>query len=172
MLQKFYSFCMRFLQISSLILFGILAVSSFLGTATIENPYEYIIQLKFDNPLLNLLFLCCFLAIFFGLETFFSHRKQGPQILLILTCLWIFGACLLWICFSKNGPIADGASVYYAARQFAADDFSPVSHRDSYFSVYPFQFGLAFFYEMIFRLVRNDNFHRSEERRVGKECGS
>ncbi len=159
MLQKFYSFCMRFLQISSLILFGILAVSSFLGTATIENPYEYIIQLKFDNPLLNLLFLCCFLAIFFGLETFFSHRKQGPQILLILTCLWIFGACLLWICFSKNGPIADGASVYYAARQFAADDFSPVSHRDSYFSVYPFQFGLAFFYEMIFRLVRNDNFH-------------
>ena len=95
MLQKFYSFCMRFLQISSLILFGILAVSSFLGTATIENPYEYIIQLKFDNPLLNLLFLCCFLAIFFGLETFFSHRKQGPQILLILTCLWIFGACLL-----------------------------------------------------------------------------
>lgn len=158
-MQRFYSFCIRFLQISSLILFGILAVSSFLGTALIENPYEYVIRLRFDNPLLNLLFLCCLFGIFTALSAFFSRLKRGPSILLVLTCLWVFGASLLWIYFSKNGPVADGSSVYYAARQFAADDFSAVAYRDSYFSVYPFQYGLAFFYEMIFRLVRNDNFH-------------
>lgn len=158
-MQRFYMFCIRFLQISSLILFGILALSSFLGTASIERPYEYTITLGFDNPLLNLLFLCCFLAVFFGLESLFSRMKNGSRILLVLTCLWVTGASLGWIYFSKNGPIADGASVYYAARQFAADDFSAISYRDSYFSVYPFQLGLAFFYEMIFRLVRNDNFH-------------
>lgn len=158
-MQKFYTFCIRFLQIISLILFGILAASSFLGTALIEEPYAYVIHLLFDNPLLNLLFLCCFLGIFHGLAVLFSCPKIHPIILLGLTCLWVFGACLLWIYFSKNGPIADGASVYYAARQFAGNDFSAVSYRDSYFSVYPFQYGLAFFYEMIFRLVRNDNFH-------------
>lgn len=158
-MQRFYKFCLRFLQISSLILFGILAVSSFLGTALIENPYEYVIRLRFDNPLLNLLFLCCFFGIFTSLSALFSRLKKGPSLLLVLTCLWVFGASLLWIYFSKNGPVADGSSVYYAARQFAADDFSAVAYRDSYFSVYPFQYGLAFFYEMIFRLVRNDNFH-------------
>lgn len=158
-MQKFYAFCIRFLQISSLILFGILALSAFLGTASIESPYEYTITLKFDNPLLNILFLCCFLGLLYGLGTLFTRSRHGGRILLVLTCLWVLGASLLWIYFSKNGPIADGASVYYAARQFAADDFSAVSYRDSYFSVYPFQLGLAFFYEMIFRLVRNDNFH-------------
>lgn len=158
-MQRFYTFCIRFLQISSLILFGILALSSFLGTASIEEPYGYTITLKFDNPLLNLLFLCCFLGILSGLEHLFTRIKHGGRILLVLTCLWMCASSLLWIYFSKNGPIADGASVYYAARQFAANDFSAVSYSGSYFSVYPFQFGLAFFYEMIFRLVRNDNFH-------------
>lgn len=152
-------FCIRFLQITSLILCGILAVSSFLGTALIENPYEYVIRLRFDNPFLNFLFLCFFLGIFYGLAALLSRLKLRFPMPLWLTCLWIFGASLLWIYFSKNGPVADGASVYYAARQFAANDFSAVAYRDSYFSVYPFQYGLAFFYEMIFRLVRYDNFH-------------
>lgn len=158
-MQKFYTFCIRFLQIISLILFGILAASSFLGTALIEEPYAYVIRLHFDNPFLNLLFLCCFLGLFYGLTVLFSRLKIRPLILLGLTCLWVFGVSLLWIYFSKNGPIADGASVYYAARQFATNDFSAIAYRDSYFSVYPFQYGLAFFYEMIFRLVHHDNFH-------------
>ena len=158
-MQRFYSFCIRFLQISSFILFGILAVISFLGTASIEKPYDYVIHLKFDNPLLNLLFLACYLGIFFGVGFLFSHWKRGNEICLVLSCLWIFSVSLLWIYFSKNGPIADGASVYYAAKQFAANNLSAVSYRDSYFSVYPFQLGLAFFYEIVFRLVRNDNYH-------------
>lgn len=158
-MQRFYHFCIRFLQTTSFILFGLLAVVSFLWTASIENPYEYIIEIKPDNPLGNLLFLCCLFGIFFGIQSLFSHRKRGNGILLILTCLWVFGASFFWIYFSKNGPIADGASVYYAAKRFAVGDFSSISYRDSYFSVYPFQLGLAFFYEMVFRLVRNDNFH-------------
>ena len=158
-MQRFCSFCIRFLQISSLILFGILAVISFLGTAAVEEPYSYNIHLKFDNPLLNLLFLVCYMGLLFVIGKFFSRRNQGNAVCLALTCLWIFGVSLLWIYFSKNGPIADGASVYYAAKQFARNDFSAVAYKGSYFSVYPFQYGLAFFYEMIFRLVRSDDFH-------------
>ena len=158
-MQKFYSFCIRFLQISSLVLFGILAAASFLGTASIEKPYDYVIRLKFDNPLPNLLFAACYLGILYIIGRFFSRKKRGNDICLVLTCLWVFGVSLLWIYFSKNGPIADGASVYYAAKRFAVNDFSAVSYRDSYFSVYPFQLGLAFFYEIIFRVVRSDNYH-------------
>lgn len=158
-MQRFFNFCIRFLQISSLILFGILAVLSFFGTASIEEPYGYKIELLLDNPLVNLLFLCCFLGIFLGLETLFSRLKHGNQILLVLTCLWVFGASFFWIYFSKNGPIADGASVYYAAKQFAAGDYSSIAYRGSYFSVYPFQLGLAFFYEMIFRFAHSGNYH-------------
>lgn len=158
-MQKFYTFCIRFLQISSLILFGILSVISFLWTASIEEPYDYVIRLKFENPLASLLFFICYLGILFVIGNFFARRKRGSLLCLCFACLWIFGASLLWIYFSKNGPIADGASVYYAAKQFARGDFSAVSYKGSYFSVYPFQYGLAFFYEMIFRLVGNENYH-------------
>lgn len=158
-MQRFYTFCIRFLQVSSLILFGILAVSSFLGTAYLENAYEIVIQLGWDNPLLNLLFLCCFLALLVGIGKFFLRSEKGAPVLLLLSCLWIFGASLLWTYLSKSGPASDCGSVYYAAKRFAADDFSAISYRDSYFSVYPFQLGLAFFYEIIFRIARSDNFH-------------
>ena len=158
-MQRFYTFCIRFLQISSLILFGILAVSSFFRTAYLENAYEIVIQLGWDNPLLNLLFLCCFLTLLFGIGKFFLRFEKGAPVLLVLTCLWLFGASLLWTYFSKSGPASDCGSVYYAAKRFAVNDYSAVSYRDSYFSVYPFQLGLAFFYEIIFRIVHNDNFH-------------
>lgn len=158
-MQRFYTFCIRFLQISSLILFGILAVSSFFLTAYLENAYEIVIQLGWDNPLLNLLFLCCFLALLMGIGKIFLHFEKGAPVLLALSCLWIFGASLLWTYLSKSGPASDCGSVYYAAKRFAVDDFSAISYRDSYFSVYPFQLGLTFFYEIIFRIVQSDNFH-------------
>lgn len=158
-MQRFYTFCVRFIQISTFLLFAVLAVSSFFRTAYVENAYEIIIQLGWDNPLLNLLFLCCFLLLLWGIGQLFLRMKHGAQILLVLSCLWVFGASLLWTYFSKSGPASDCGSVYYAAKQFAVNDFSAVSYRDSYFSVYPFQLGLAFFYELIFRFARNDNFH-------------
>ena len=157
-MHRFYRFCIRFLQISSLILFGILAAASFLGTAAIEEPYDYVLHLKFDHPVLNLLFLLCYLGACFVLGELFSRTGRGNAALLILTCLWLTFASLLWTYSSKNGPIADGASVYYAAKRFAVGDFSAATYHGSYFSVYPFQYGLAFFYEMIFRLARSDNF--------------
>lgn len=158
-MKRFYTFCIRFLQISLSILFGILAISAFFRSAYLENAYEIVICLGWDNPLLNLLFLCCFLGLLGGAAGFFLRVKHGGEILLTLTCLWVFGASLLWIYFSKSGPASDCGSVYYAAKRFAVNDFSAVSYRDSYFSIYPFQLGLAFFYELIFRFVHNDNFH-------------
>ena len=158
-MQKFYGFCVHAIEYLSAILFSVLAVAAFLKTAYVKNAYEIVIQLTWDNPILNLLFLAVFALLLWLLGEFFSHRKHGAQILLVLTCIWVFCASMLWTYFSKSGPASDCGSVYYAAKQFAKNDFSAISYRDSYFSVYPFQLGLAFFYELIFRLVRNDNFH-------------
>ncbi len=158
-MQRFYTFCVRFMQITAFLLFAVLAVSAFFRTAYVENAYEIVIQLGWDNPLLNLLFLCCFLGLLLGIGQLFLRMKHGAQICLTLTCIWIFGASLLWTYLSKSGPASDCGSVYYAAKRFAVNDFSAISYRDSYFSVYPFQLGLAFFYELIFRFARNDNFH-------------
>ncbi len=158
-MQKFYAFCIRFMEITALLLFGILAAAAFFRTAYVENAYEIVILLGWDNPLLNILFLACFLSLLILLMKLFSNMKHGNKILLVLTCLWVFGASLLWTYFSKSGPASDCGSVYYAAKQFAVNDFSAISYRDSYFSVYPFQLGLAFFYELIFRVLHYDNFH-------------
>ena len=158
-MDRFYTFCVRFIQTAAFFLFAVLAVSSFFRTAYVENAYEIVIQLGRDNPLLNLLFLCCFLLLLWGIGQLFLRMKHGAQICLMLTCIWVFGASLLWTYLSKSGPASDCGSVYYAAKRFAVNDFSAVSYRDSYFSIYPFQLGLAFFYELIFRFARNDNFH-------------
>lgn len=158
-MHRFYTFCVRFIQIAAFLLFAVLAVFAFFRTAYVENAYEIVIQLGWDNPLLNLLFLCCFLVLLWGIGRLFLRIKHGTSILLVLTCLWVFGASLLWTYFSRSGPASDCGSVYYAAKRFAVNDFSAISYRDSYFSVYPFQLGLAFFYELIFRFAHNDNYH-------------
>ena len=56
--QNYGTQCIRFLQISSLVLFGILAVSSFFRTAYLGNAYEIVIRLGWDNPLLKILGDC------------------------------------------------------------------------------------------------------------------
>lgn len=158
-MQKFYGFCVHAIEYLSAILFSVLAVAAFLKTAYVKNAYEIVVNLSWDNPCLNLLFILIFLGILYCLAQFLSKFKHGNTILLIITCIWVFSSSLLWSYLSKSGPSSDCGSVYYAAKQFAKNDFSALSYRDSYFSVYPFQLGLAFFYEIIFRLVGNDNFH-------------
>lgn len=158
-MSKLYSFCQRSIHVFSVILFAILALTAFFRTAYVENAYEIVIQLRWDNPLFNILFLVCSILVYHGLCKLFTRIKHGEKILLILSCLWIFGASMLWTYFSKSGPASDCGSVYYAAKQFARNDFSALSYRDSYFSVYPFQLGLASFYELIFRFAGSDNFH-------------
>ncbi|MBR3769028.1 MAG: hypothetical protein IKL06_00680, partial [Lachnospiraceae bacterium] len=126
-MSKLYSFCQRSIHVFSVILFAILALTAFFRTAYVENAYEIVIQLRWDNPLFNILFLVCSILVYYGLCKLFTRIKHGEKILLILSCLWIFGASILWTYFSKSGPASDCGSVYYAAKQFARNDFSSLS---------------------------------------------
>jgi len=157
--EKLCSLCIRIIEILSIFLFVLLAAASFLKTAFIKSAYDIPILLTWDNPLLNLLFLAVFLFVLAGAAHFIVSFRHGRQVLLFFVCLWVFLGSLTWTYFSKSGPASDCGSVYYAAKQFARNDFSALAYRGSYFSCYPFQLGLAFFYEIIFRIVRNDNFH-------------
>ena len=48
-MQRIYTLCIRFLQISFLILFGILAAAAFFMTAYVENAYYIGIRLELDD---------------------------------------------------------------------------------------------------------------------------
>ena len=150
---------MRTIQVLSGVLFTVLALAAFFKTAYVENAYQIIIRLRQDNLLFNAFFLFVGIVLLYFLYRFFTRWKYGPEILLVLSVIWVFCASLLWTYFSKSGPASDCGSVYYAAKQFARNDFSALAYRDSYFSVYPFQLGLASFYELIFRLAGSNNFH-------------
>lgn len=158
-MQKIYAFCVHTIEYLCAGLFTVLAIASFLKTASVKNAYEIVIRLTWDNPLVNISFLILSLGIFLFVGKLLEQKKYGAQTLLILTCIWVFCASMLWAYFSKSGPASDCGSVYYAAKQFAINDFSALAYRDSYFSVYPFQLGLALFYELIFRIAGSDNFH-------------
>lgn len=147
------------IEILSTILFVSLAIAAFLMSAYVTDAYQIVIQRTMDNILLNIVYLVVFLAIIMGTTHGILHFKKGKKYLLGLVCMWIFTASLLWSYFSKSGPASDCGSVYYAAKQFARNDFSALAYSGSYFSVYPFQLGLAFFYEIIIRIAHSDNFH-------------
>lgn len=157
--MKFYHFCIRAILIVGTALFGLLAITTFFQSAYPESAYQTVVQIRWDSVPMNLLFLAAFLTVTILLAGLFGRFQNGARILLVITCLWLFTGSLAWSWLSKAGPQSDAASVYYAAKQFARNDFSAIGQRDSYFSCYPFQIGLAFFYELIFRLAHSDNFH-------------
>ena len=158
-MKKLSSFCTGGILICCIIMFAVLSTGSFLVTAYLETAYEIEIQLKWNNPVISILFLIIYFFLLWGFAALYKKITDSTTPLLVLTCIWVFGFSLACSYFVKTGPSADCASVYYAAKQFAVNDFSSVVPYGSYFSCYPFQLGLAFFYEIIFRLSPSNSFH-------------
>ena len=158
-MKKLQRFGIKTIDFLAVLLFGIFGIISLFGAVMTEDAYHIEQSFVWHNPLLSILWVVLLALVLVGLNVLFGRMGNGERVLLILSSLWIFGVVLLWAFLTKNGPNADGASVYYAAKKFARGDFSSLSYRDSYFSCYPFQLGLAFFYSIFLRLLRNDSFH-------------
>lgn len=157
--KKLVSFCTLGITICCLILFAVLSVSALLVTTYTDTAYTVHILMKWNNPLLHLLFLIIYVLFAYYFGRLYQRLTKNTIPLLITVCLWVFCFSLAGSYFFKTGPSADCASVYYTAKLTAENNFSHISGYGSYYSCYPFQLGLNLFYEIIFRISPSNDFH-------------
>lgn len=147
-------------EILAFLLFACITVAGAFRSAYLENGYGLKLFFVRDSLLLNLLFC----VVLFGLLYFLAgiigkNMEKRRKILLAVTLLYTFVLSLGWAAVSKCFPTADQASVYYGAKHFAANYYAEITDKYSYFSCYPHQMGLAFFYELLLRLFRTESYH-------------
>lgn len=151
--QSIYKFAHHSIQIISIALMAILSISAFLLTCYADDMISQQALTKWDNPLLNILGIVCFVGILYFFTKIFTHNptKRVP-ILLILVMGWclLLGAVL--VVFSKTAPAADAWSVYDIAQNLAMGNTGVIHPTDSYLSYYPQQVGLVAFLEVLIRL--------------------
>lgn len=150
----------RIVEVLAILLFGSITVLGAFRSVWLADGYNKELMFVKDSLLLNLLVGA---VLFFSMKTVadFICRNQAKrtQILLLVTLIYTFVLSLGWSAVSKCFPTADQASVYYGAKHFAANYYAEITTKDSYFSCYPHQMGLALFYEWILRVFHTESFH-------------
>lgn len=150
----------KVIEVLAILLFALITVLGALRSCYLEDGYGQKLFVYKDSLLLNLLFCAVlFLIVKLCADFVAKNMEKRRRILLILTLVYTFILSLGWAAVSKCFPTADQASVYYGAKHFAANYFAEISEKNSYFSCYPHQMGLALFYELILRLFHTESFH-------------
>jgi len=171
--EKLHAFCLRFVQIISLLLTGVLLISGVLLTCYSTDMETQKVLTKWDNllftlPATTLLCLLLFLVA--------AQICQGPKVsrlsgsrlaaswklkssctfahrlLRLFVLCWCVTMGIVLILFGKTVPAADAWSVYSIAEHLASGDTSVIHPTDSYLSYYPQQIGLVAFYEPLIRI--------------------
>jgi len=135
----------------SLILMGILAVSSFLKTASANNMTEQLMEIKTDNMLISGIVTIIFLGIGFLLIKDMHYLRLKS--LFIFTIIWNIAWSAFFILFGRSAPGADALTVFTMANDLAHGDLSFIDYTGSYLSFYPQQVGLTVFLASLIKLI-------------------
>ncbi len=154
-----YGFSTKTAEILSLVLFGVLAITSFLFSVYYETAEATALQLRVNPHLLYLIILILCLLLLKGLCSFFSKANtKRLSLLLVCSLIYIFLFCFIWTYFTKTIPSADQASIYYLAKDFAAGNYGAIVPDGSYLSCYPHQIGLVSYYELLIRFFNTSSY--------------
>lgn len=141
-------------ELFAILLFLCISTAGAFRSARLKDGYGQKLFLVHDSILINIIFVIILFGILKIIADFIvKNIDRRIRVLLILTLVYTFAASLSFAALSKSFPTADQASVYYGANHFASDYFADIAAKNSYFSCYPHQMGLAFFYEVILRIT-------------------
>lgn len=150
----------RIVEVLAILLFGGITVLGAFRSVWLAGGYDKDLAFVKDSLFFNLLAGAVLFFLMKVIADFIcKNQAKRTKILLIVTLVYTFVVSLGWAAVSKCFPTADQASVYYGAKHFAANYYVEIAGRDSYFSCYPHQMGLALFYEWILRLFHTESYH-------------
>lgn len=161
--KKIERICVVIVSLLSLIFFGIIAIANITSTAVID-PKKFaleIILFSKDNIFLNLLYIILFLLLALGLYTFRkTFLKITEKQLMIGLFIYTMTLGLIWVIKVQCVPAADAGQIYDATVSFVKGDMTPMTKSTwealfgdySYFKPYPYQLGLVFLGEFIYKI--------------------
>lgn len=148
--NKLIAFCSNFIVYFLLILFGFLSISGLFLTSYFEN-YSEVMLYKGNNLILSVIFLISFLGILvYSQKNIFHKINTNILINLLITYSFLFG--VTWIFMVNSHPYADQAEVNAKAQAFIHSDYSSLD-TGGYMFIYPFQLGITFLFETIYRII-------------------
>lgn len=146
--------------------FGFVAVMSILQTSVIdpENYSTEKILYKWDLIPINLLIIILFGFVIYKLNKLYGFFcKINIKYMYIAMVAFVLIIGFLWVGSVKSIPGADSANIFETASQAASNNYSTLFDNDtfynhdfygnvSYYSFYPFQLGIVFISEIIYRI--------------------
>lgn len=143
----------------SLIMFGYLSVVSLIFNTVFPTDYREETHVLLGTWPLTLLLGSGFLALAAAAIAKGWYKRIPAQQLRHALYIFCGLCCVAWIFIARCDPVADQRQVYVAASVFAEGDYSLLTERADYFVLYPFQLGLVFFWEMLFRAAGPYNYY-------------
>lgn len=154
--------CSYGITILSFIVFGFIAVMTFLETSVIDPANfggEHILFNK-DDIAMNIFLVGSFFLIAYGLSKFGNvFLKVNDFFLIAGLVVYTVTFGFIWIFMTQSIPSADSGTVYNTAVQVVNGDFSSFhsSNNDfynniSYYQIYPFQLGFVFISEIVYSI--------------------
>ncbi len=151
--------------------FGFVAVMSILQTSVIdpENYSSEKILYNWDLIPVNLLIIILFGFVIYKLNKLYGlFAKINITYMYIAMAAYILIIGFLWVGSVKSIPAADSANIFETASQVAHNNYSTLFDNDtfhnhdfygnvSYYSFYPFQLGIVFISEIIYRIFGADS---------------
>lgn len=152
-----------FYQISKYVIY---TLSLFIAIFVTLTSFIYYIDIKDmswcqDNPLLLLiifLFACLFMNIVSNWIAQSKKPQKGNHILFCIVFLLIMGAGVWWIANAQSLAQNDPQNLHDIALRIIQDkDYSMITSKGSYLSLWPFQSGILLYYELILRIIPDFN---------------
>lgn len=163
MRSKILKVSRSFVVCFSAVLFALLGGMSLVFTAYLKQD-EYVYY-KWDIFPLTLLLVALVLVFLLWIyrQTLWQKIPLGTLRKVLVAYALIFGT--VWVFMARNQPYADAHYVYGFAQGFVQGDFTTIP--ENYLGSFPYQLGLALYYELIMRLVGPDCFYFLQMVNVG-----
>ncbi|MGN0489089.1 MAG: glycosyltransferase family 39 protein [Ruminococcus sp.] len=169
--SKFEYIVSNIICIIAFLAFGFVAVMSILQTSVID-PENYTaekILYNWDLIPVNLLLIILFGFVIYKLNKLYGFfAKININYMYIAMAAYVVIIGFLWVGSVNSIPGADSANIFETASQAARNNYSTLFDNDtfynhdfygnvSYYSFYPFQLGIVFISEIIYRIFGADS---------------
>lgn len=158
LLQKFQSFCNKYLLvIIGAIVLGI-GISSIFATAYLtgvyDKPYENT-EYRFDNPIFVIALSSVLILGMFILKKI--TKKIHVNILVITLFIAMLVMQYTWVHKIKFIAISDQLNVVFLANDLLNENYDVFKSDTSYFGVYPFQLGIVYYISEAFKFIKDNS---------------
>ncbi len=151
-------YAVNFICALMILIMGFLTVESFMHSMKLSCTVKMFegITYHHDNFFFNAIYIVAIILITSLLIPKLEKIPMKIQTLFMAAVTIIFGC--IWVSSAEVSPVADQYSVINAASLAAENNFSFVS--DRYFSNYPYQLGMVFYFEVLIRIFgkNQDNY--------------